>query len=497
MIPRNLQNVSKTASHSNKYCLLRTHKRNLILNNTLYSINKNTCQSSNSSVTYKQKYCFSKIKQSEDKSILISNTKDIIPSNLNLSAKEYSNIQNIVDYLLKTGQTKIVYFLSEQLRKSTHQSLSKQSIHFLTENEQIIKNLKYKNQSDQTYLKLSFIQSTPKDSIEIAKNEMKLSENDIVNGIHRSSIIINKKGEHHVYHGWINQTISKTPIPPKQAQSFVTTLKKKSSNIKQETITIAVIDKKLKKHLKTFKDVIIYALSLQGINGGFHKIPKCALSSNNTIKVIAKSTIANENENDEDDEENDEDEDDDDDTTILNEVEKIQTKLGKRAKKQEYRAEHLKKWQYKLENIEKKVDNEKKDIIEIENNMKNREENINNESQELSKISNNLKWKDLKNKRGVSEIQYKKQGYIDMKHKLNKQDKQLIEKENKLKEKENNINDIEIRLNIESKQLIQNENNIKLKEEKLNTEIIKFENNNNEYLKDKQLLEKKRIEIEK
>lgn len=77
-----------------------------------------------------------------------------------------------------------------------------------------------------------------------------------------------------LYHGWLNSTSKlKTKgkySPPSDSKSFIKTLK-----VKPESIVIAALNKK---NLNTFKELMIYVLSLDSNMGGFHNTPKLAPS---------------------------------------------------------------------------------------------------------------------------------------------------------------------------------------------------------------------------
>ena len=148
MITRNLQNVSKTASNSQKYALQHIHKHNMmtvnhnLLTNNISSLsnsssintNSNSKSSVNSSIIQQTKYCFSSNKQSKP-TIVPSTIADIIPSNINLSDKERQNLQQMLTHLQDTQQHHLLDIISENLNQP-RQPLQPSMIDRLKKNEE-------------------------------------------------------------------------------------------------------------------------------------------------------------------------------------------------------------------------------------------------------------------------------------------------------------------------------------------------------------------------
>lgn len=137
MITRNLQNVSKSASNSQKYALQHAHKCNLMTtNNKLLSNPISSTASSNVSVTttatsncpsitnssliHHAKRRFSK----KTPEFNMPSITDIIPSNIKLSVKQQESMQQTLNDLSKKGQTQLIQLITEQLQ-SPRQPLQK------------------------------------------------------------------------------------------------------------------------------------------------------------------------------------------------------------------------------------------------------------------------------------------------------------------------------------------------------------------------------------
>merc|ERR1712244_201691 len=139
--------------------------------------------------------------------------KDLIPSHLKLSEIEQEHLTNLMSHLYDTEQTNLISFLSQSLQTSPPPLLQQGSIESLAQ-KSIHQNIK-----NAIFLKLSYIESTAKESLDAAESEKELffdtpanrERNDLLVGVIRScqELLSSTSPTSAVYHGWITMSSNK------------------------------------------------------------------------------------------------------------------------------------------------------------------------------------------------------------------------------------------------------------------------------------------------
>eukprot|EP01083_Nonionella_stella_P105360 303047_1 len=183
------------------------------------------------------------------------------------------------------------------------------------------------------------------------------------------------------------------------------------------------------------------------------------------------------------------------DLDLIERVKQVQEDIGREAKKQEYRAQHLAKWDASLHKTKEGIEKDKEETKQKNDQIQQQQRTIHKKEHNLVGVAEDLRWGTLKHKFTASEIESKNRNLNIMEQTLNEQhsEQSVVQKELHQTQKALEAQDKELRERLDS--ICTREQTMQDVEQQLRQRVVKLKEFKTQFEEEGKIIKQKEKEL--